>query len=127
MLQRKRKYSNDYCKMVAKKVQRTSIKQVAEHLKKKYHDVQYINAEFYRRQRLGEYDDTIQTDDYPTGRVYLKPRVVGYKDIGTAWGVINATFNDDQLDIIHKFYNTVLFESKGLSNVDVNNVSYEQV
>lgn len=123
---KQRKYSNDFCRTVANRVASSTIGRVAEQLNLKYHDVQYINQEYYRRMRNGEYGQ-VTVKSKPTGRVYLKPRVVGYKDMATAWQVINGTFNDDQLDIIHKFYNTVLYATNSLQADDINKVTYEQV
>ena len=68
---------------------------------------------------------TIKPDT--TGRVYLKPRVIGFKDIRTAWSVNDANFTDDQIDIIHKFYNTVLFETNSITANDLTTASYEQI
>lgn len=123
---KQRKYSNDFCRTVANRVATSTIGKVASQLNLKYHDVQYINQEYYRRMRNGEYGQ-VTVKPQTTGRIYLKPRVVGYKDMSTAWQVINGTFNDDQLDIIHKFYNTVLYATDSLRADDVNNVTYEQV
>ena len=122
----KRKYSNDFCKTVANQVSNTTLREVSERLKMKYHDVQYVNQEYYRRLKNGEYGKvTIKPDT--TGRVYLKPRVIGFKDIRTAWSVIDANFTDDQIDIIHKFYNTVLFETNSITANDLTTASYEQI
>lgn len=122
----KRKYSNDFCKTVANQVSNTTLREVSERLKMKYHDVQYINQEYYRRLKNGEYGKvTIKPDT--TGRVYLKPRVIGFKDIKTAWSIIDQNFTDDQIDIIHKFYNTVLFETNSITANDLTTASYEQI
>ena len=123
---KQRKYSNDFCRTVANRVSNSTIGRVAKQLSLKYHDVQYINQEYYRRMRNGEYGK-ITVKPKTSGRIYLKPRVVGFKDMSTAWDVINNTFNEDQLDIIHKFYNTVLYATDSLHVDDVNNVTYEQV
>lgn len=122
---KQRKYSNDFCRTVANRVATSTIGKVASQLNLKYHDVQYINQEYYRRMRNGEYGQ-VTVKPQTTGRIYLKPRVVGFKDIKTAWNVVNNTFTDDQIDVIHKFYNTVLFETKTIDMNDVNDMYYEQ-
>jgi len=122
----KRKYSNDFCKMVANRVSNSTIGKVADALDMKYHDVQYINQEYYRRLKNNEYGK-VSIKPQQTGRIYLKPRVIGFKDIKTAWTVIDSNFTDDQIDIIHKFYNTVLFETNSITANDLTTASYEQV
>lgn len=122
----KRKYNNDFCKMVANRVSNSTIGKVADAMNIKYHDVQYINQEYYRRLKNNEYGK-VSIKPEQTGRIYLKPRVIGFKDIKTAWTVIDSNFTDDQIDIIHKFYNTVLFETNSITANDLTTASYEQV
>jgi len=102
-----RKYDNDYCL--------------------KYHDVQYINKQYYTRMARGEYDARKKDNNTPKGRVYLKPRVVGFKNTESAWDVIEKTFNDEQLDIVIKFYNTIIFEQTDTKNGALISADYEKV
>ena len=122
-----RKYDNDYCLNIAKAVQEHGLTKVAKMYGLKYHDVQYINKQYYTRMARGEYDARKKDNNTPKGRVYLKPRVVGFKNTESAWDVIEKTFNDEQLGIVIKFYNTIIFEQTDTKNGALISADYEKV
>lgn len=121
-----RKYDNDYCLMIANAVNEHGLTKVAKTYGIKYHDVQYINKQYYVRKARGEYGQGKSTS-VPRQRVYLKPRVVGFKDTESAWSAIESTFTDDQLDVVIKFYNTIIFEQSKATNGASISANYEKV
>lgn len=127
-----RKYDNDYCKMIAKSVNDIGLSKTSRLYGLRYDIVQYINKQYYVRMARGEYDarkkaNTTSNTSTPKGRVYLKPRVVGFADTDTAWKVMEKHFTDEQLDIVTKFYNTVLFDVNAVSGGNTISANYEKV
>ena len=127
-----RKYDNDYCKMIAKSVSDIGLTKTGKLYGLRYDIVQYINKQYYVRMARGEYEARKKTDiavsnQTPRGRVYLKPRVVGFSDTATAWKVMEKHFTDEQLDIVTKFYNTVLFDVNAVTNGTTISANYEKV
>lgn len=118
------KYSDAYVKQLGDEALQSSISAVAKKHGIKYHIAKYIVDKYKLLKRKGTFNKpATQTK----GRVYLKPRVIGFKDMNTAWSVINDIFNDEQIDVIHKFYNTVLFETDSITVKDLTSAKYEQV
>lgn len=127
-----RKYDNDYCKMIAKSVSDIGLTKTSKLYGLRYDIVQYINKQYYVRMARGEFDARKKTSDdstasTPRGRVYLKPRVVGFSDTETAWKVMEKHFTDEQLDIVTKFYNTVLFDINAVTSGTTISANYEKV
>ena len=126
-----RKYDNDYCKMIAKSVTDIGLTKTSRLYSLRYDIVQYINKQYYVRMARGEYDarktSNTTSSNTPRGRVYLKPRVVGFSDTETAWKVMEKHFTDEQLDIVTKFYNTVLFDVNAVTGGTTISANYEKV
>ena len=127
-----RKYDNDYCKMIANSVSDIGLTKTGKLYGLRYDIVQYVNKQYYVRMARGEYDARKKTSNdsgtnTPRGRVYLKPRVVGFSDTDTAWKVMEKHFTDEQLDIVTKFYNTVLFDINAVTNGTTISANYEKV
>lgn len=129
---RLRKYDNDYCKMIANSVSDIGLTKTGKLYGLRYDIVQYINKQYYVRMARGEYDarkknSNVTSTSTPRGRVYLKPRVVGFSDTETAWKVMEKHFTDEQLDIVIKFYNTVLFDVNAVTGGTTISANYEKV
>ena len=126
-----RKYDNDYCKMIAKSVTDIGLTKTSRLYSLRYDIVQCINKQYYVRMARGEYDErktsNTTSSSTPRGRVYLKPRVVGFSDTETAWKVMEKHFTDEQLDIVTKFYNTVLFDVNAVTGGTTISANYEKV
>lgn len=128
--QKLRKYDNDYCKMIANSVRDIGLSKTGKLYGLRYDIVQYINKQYYVRMARGEYDarkSSVSHATKPKGRVYLKPRVVGFSNTETAWQVMEKHFTDEQLDIVIKFYNTVLFDVNAVSGGTTISANYEKV
>ena len=123
-----RKYSNELVAQIAQSVKLYGYTETAKIYEMNYETVHYCDKEYYRRKKNGEKfgslstlkpKNTVKSD----ARVYLKPRVPIYRSVQDAWTDLETKLDDRQLDVVHKFYNTVLFET---GSFDSKFMIYEQ-
>ena len=128
----KRKFSNDQLFPIFSYYKKNgmNVAATAKKFKLAYSDTYYRVREYDRRMRKGE--DGIATDSNNNKiRVSgLAPFMIRFNDVDKGWDVLRKNFNNDQLTIITKFYNTVIYQADCISTDKVNVITetagYEQ-
>ena len=122
-----RKYSNELVAKIAQSVKIYGYSETAKIYDMKYEQVHYCESEYHRRKQDGEKFPSLSTlrpnKTTTDQRVYLKPRVPIYSTVEDGWKDLETKLDDRQLDVVHKFYNTVLFQT---SSFDTKFMIYEQ-